>query len=203
LPSKISISAKAKLRESLQFFLLPVLVFGAVLFGLYRLLSTDTWQAFFANFLATMLGAIIGIPIAFWINRQVQEREERIQRDRIIPALREELFVNLGHLSSWQKSGMQKLETVYLGIFLEDSSWKAFSDSGQLSFIQDAEMLRKISHAYSGICILRELSERYIDLIHLPDKKERVILQAPVAILISRGIDDALDYLETAIMAIK
>ena len=194
---------KAKLREFFRPFLLPVLVFGAILFALYKLLSTDTWQAFFPNFLSTMLGAIIGIPIAFWINRQVQSSEEHIQRNRIIPALREELFVNFGHLSSWQKSGMQKLETVYLGVFLEDSAWKAFSNSGQLSFIKDAEMLEKISHAYEGIRILRELSERYIDLVQLPDQKERDFLQAPVAILISKGIDDALDYLETAIKAIK
>ena len=150
-----------------------------------------------------MFGAMIGIPIAFWINRQVQASEEKVQRGRIIPALREELFVNLGHLSSWQKSGLQKLETVYLGIFLEDSSWKAFSNSGQLSFIKDAKMLGDISLAYEGIRILRELSERYIDLVKLPDQKERDFLQAPIAILISKGIDDALDYLETAIKALK
>ena len=145
---------KEKILGFLQSFFLPIVVFGAILFALYRFLSPDTWQAFYPNFLSTMFGAMVGVPIAFWINRQVQASDEKLQRDKIIPKLREELFVNLGHLSSWQKSGMQKLETIYLGIFLEDSAWNAFSSSGQLSFIKDAKMLGDISHAYEGIRIL-------------------------------------------------
>lgn len=190
---------KIRFKNILQIFLVPIILVIVAPVVIYLLLGAQTWQDFLPNFLATMLGAIVGIPIAIGINNQQETKKELAQKEKIIPILKEELFVNLGHLSSWQKSNSQKLETVYSSIFLEDSAWSAFSDSGELEFIKDVEVLKKISHAYNTVRTVKELSERYMELIHLPDIKERELLQTPVAYLISRGIDTAIEDISTAI----
>jgi hypothetical protein len=160
---------KTRLRDALQAYLIPVIVVVAALVAVYMLLGVNVWENFLPNFLATMLGAIVGIPIAIGINNQQDAKKERLQKEKIIPILREELLVNLTHLSSWQKSNSQKLETVYTSIFLEESAWATFSDSGELAFVKDVKLLQKISHAYSTIRSVKQLSERYMELVHLPD----------------------------------
>jgi hypothetical protein len=190
---------KIRFKNILQSFLVPIVLVIVAPVAIYLLLGAQTWQDFLPNFLATMLGAIVGIPIAIGISNQQETKKEQAQKEKIIPILKEELFVNLGHLSNWQKSNSQKLETVYSSIFLEDSAWSAFSDSGELEFIKDVEVLKKISHAYNTVRTVKELSEKYMELIHLSDVKERELLQTPVAYLISRGIDTAIEDISTAI----
>jgi hypothetical protein len=193
---------KTRLKDALQVYLIPAIVVIAALVAVYLLLGTQIWENFLPNFLATMLGAIVGIPIAIGINNQQEAKKERLQKEKIIPILREELLVNLTQLSSWQKSNSQKLETVYTSIFLEDSAWAAFSDSGELAFIKDVDILKKISHAYGTVRTVKQLSERYMELVHLSDQKERELLQTPVAYLISKGIDTAIEDVSIALKSI-
>jgi hypothetical protein len=193
---------KTRFKDALQVYLIPAIVVITALVAVYLLLGTQIWENFLPNFLATMLGAIVGIPIAIGIHNQQEAKKERLQKEKIIPILREELLVNLTQLSSWQKSKSQKLETVYTSIFLEDSAWAAISDSGELAFIKDVDILKKISHAYSTVRTVKQLSERYMDLVHLSDQKERELLQTPVAYLISRGIDTAIEDVSIALKSI-
>ena len=152
---------KTRFKDTLQVYLIPAIVVVAALFAVYLLLGAKIWENFLPNFLATMLGAIVGIPIAIGINNRQEANKERLQKEKIIPILREELLVNLTQLSSWQKSNSQKLETVYTSIFLEDSAWAAFSDSGELAFIKDIDILKKISHAYSTVRTVKQLAGRW------------------------------------------
>jgi hypothetical protein len=193
---------KTSFKDTLQVYLVPAIVIVAVLVAVYLLLGTTIWENFLPDFLATMLGAIVGIPIAIGISNQQEAKKERLQKGKIIPILREESLVNLTQLSSWQKSNSQKLETVFTSIFLEDSSWKAFSDSGELAFIKDVDLLKKISHAYSTIRTVKQLSERYMELLHLSDQNERELLQTPVAFLIRRGIDTAIEDISIALKSL-
>jgi hypothetical protein len=193
---------KTRFKDALQVYLIPAIVVVAALVAVYLLLGAKVWEGFLPDFLATMLGAIVGIPIAIGINNQQEIKKEKLQKEKIIPILREELLVNLTQLSGWQKSSSQKLETVYTSIFLEDSSWAAFSDSGELAFIKDVKLLQKISHAYSTIRSVKQLSERYMELVHLSDQKERELLQTPVAYLISRGIDTAIEDVSIALKSL-
>ena len=180
-------------------FLIPIVIVIVATIAVNLLLGVKIWENFLPNFLATMLGAIVGIPIAFGINNQQEAIKEKLQKEKIIPILREELLVNLTHLSNWQKSNSQKLEIVYTGIFLEDSAWVAFSDSGELASIKDIDLLMNISHAYSTIRTVKQLSERYMELVHLYDQKEKELLQTPVAYLISKGIDTSIEDISIAL----
>jgi hypothetical protein len=193
---------KTRFKDTLQVYLIPAIIVVAALVAVYLLLGARIWENFLPNFLATMLGAVVGIPIAIGINNQQETKNERLQKEKIIPILREELLVNLTQLSSWQKSNSQKLETVYTSIFLEDSAWSAFSDGGELAFIKDVDVIKKISHAYNTVRTVKQLSERYMELVHLSDQKERELLQTPVAYLISRGIDTAIEDVSLALKSI-
>jgi hypothetical protein len=193
---------KREFQKTLYIFFIPVIIVGAIMIGIYLFLGVSIWQSFLSNFLATILGAIIGIPIAIGISNQQETKNENLKKEKIIPLLQEELFVNLTQLSGWQKSNIQKLETVYTGIFLEDGAWVAFSDSGELAFIHDPSLLKQLSHAYNSIRIVKKLSERYMDLVHLSDQKEKELLLNVVAILISKGIDVAIEDVTFALKAI-
>jgi len=193
---------KTRFKDFLKDYLIPAIVVAAALVAVYLLLGTKIWENFLPNFLATMLGAIVGIPIAIGINDQQAAKKEKLQKEKIIPILREELLGNLIQLSSWQKSNSQKLETIYTSIFLEDSAWATFSDSGELAFIKDVKLLQKISHAYSTIRSVKLISERFIELVHLPDQKERELLQTPVSYLLSRGIDMAIEDVSIALKSL-
>lgn len=190
-----------RIKESV--FLIPgVLVFG-VLVVVYLMVEATFWQSFFSNFLATMLGAIAGIPTAIWLSNQQRKKEDEAQKSRIIPLLQEELLVNTTHLSSWQKSDFQKLETLYTGIFLEDDIWSAFSASGELGFIHDPQLLKHLGHAYNSIRIVKSLSERYIKLVQLTDQNERELLLNVIGPLLAKGIDVAIEDIHTAFLAIS
>ena len=94
---------KTRLKDALQVYLIPAIVVVAALVAVYMLLGANVWENFLPNFLATMLGAIVGIPIAIGINNQQEAKKEKLQKEKIIPILREELLVNLTHLSELAK----------------------------------------------------------------------------------------------------
>jgi hypothetical protein len=190
----------SKIKDSV-FFIPGVIVF-AVVVAIYLILGAAVWQNFLGNFLATMLGAIVGIPIAIWLSNKQRHVEDSIQKAKIVPMLREELLVNMAHLSSWEKSNFQKMEIVYTGIFLEDDAWDALSASGQLAFIRDVNLLLKLGHAYNSIRIVKQLSERYMALIHLADQQERELLLGVVGPLLGKGIGVAIEDIRAAFLAI-
>ena len=173
-----------------------------VIVVIYLVGGSVFWQNFFSNFLATLLGAIVGIPTAIWLSDKQRKLEDKAQSSRITPLLQEELRVNTTHLSSWQKSDFQKVETLYSGIFLEDGAWTAFSASGELAFIHDPQLLKKLGHAYNSIRIVRSLSERYVNLTQLSDQNEREFLVGIVGPLLAKGISVALEDIRTAYLAI-
>jgi hypothetical protein len=194
---------KLSKRTKESVFLIPgVLVFG-VLVVIYPMVEAAFWQSFFSNFLATMLGAVVGIPTAIWLSNQQRKMEDAAQKSRIIPLLQEELLVNTTHLSSWQKSDFQKLETLYTGIFLEDGIWSAFSASGELGFIHDPQLLKHLGHAYGSIRIVKNLSERYIKLTQLIDRNESELLLNVIGPLLAKGVGKAIEDIRTAFLAIS
>jgi|GEM_PF-2837243 len=193
---------KKDFKKTVFVFLVPIIIVLVLMLVIYRFLGSSIWQNFLSNFLATILGAIIGIPIAIGISNRQKTEDKKLQKGIIVPLLREELLVNLCHLSSWQKSDFQKMETVYAGIFLEDGAWDAFSDSGELAFIQDPSLLKHLSHAYGSIRLVRQLSERYMDLVHLADQKEKELLLNLIAVNLSKGIDAAIEDVNSALSAI-
>lgn len=161
------------------------------------------FQDFSANWLATFLGVIVGIPVVLWTTNYQEKTAEKERRAKILRLLREELLVDLTQLSGWQKSKIRDIEVLTLSGMLKVESWKAFSDGGELEWIKDPDLLSKLSWAYSSIQIVIYVSEKYFSLGFLGetrgDKRQLVnYLQA----MLEKGVEDSCSYITEALKAI-
>ena len=127
------------------------------------------WQNFASNALATFLGAIVGIPIALWLSRHQEKIAKKERKSKILHLLREELFEDYTILSGWQKADVhEKNQDIHsIGPVLKDESWRAFSDGGELEWIKDPVLLSNLSDAYYHVRLIRQLSDRYLNIIYL------------------------------------
>jgi hypothetical protein len=121
-----------------------------IFYGLH-IYGSSFVQNFLANWWATFLGVIIGIPIVLWTTKYQEVIVEKERKGKILRLLNEELLVNLGQLSGWQKSDIKNFEALTLGGMLKDDTWKAFSDGGELEWIKDPGLLSDLSWAYGSI----------------------------------------------------
>lgn len=153
-------------------FILPVMYF---------------WQHFddpifrdnsFGNLFATMVGVIVGIPIALEINRRQQkakdEKEENIRRQeefirmvKILKLINIELEFNLLALKQRQPDKEDGNRKVFANS-LKEELWKAFSDGGELHYIDDPQLLDIIATAYYNIRIVIYLEKKYFEATHFP-----------------------------------
>ena len=131
------------------------------------------------NWFATMVGVVVGIPIALALSRWQQsteerrlrsqtEREAQTQKAKILVAIRTELNLNLELLASRrEKIDTQDQRIVQLPP-LKDELWNAFSDGGELQWIKDVELLNALSSAYHDVRTVKFLEEQYFESLHYP-----------------------------------
>jgi len=152
---------------SLRLFGVPVLAF----------LPNPQDQSFLdstmGNWFATMLGLIAGVPIAFWISQkqiefQEKERvdtEKQISRERkhkILALLRNELEANRQFLNFlMEKQNEQPGVAILAG--MKNVLWRAYSDSGELHWIDNPSLIDRISTAYYNINALIGYESQYSD----------------------------------------
>ena len=122
------------------------------------------WKDFVSNAFSTFLGALVGIPIALGISGYQNKQQESERKHKILRILMQELMMNFGQLTRWDKSKNPLSITSELCVFLKTEYWKAFSDGGELQWIKDPVLLTDIAEAYNFIRMMKELSERYLDL---------------------------------------
>jgi hypothetical protein len=124
------------------------------------------WQQFVSNGLATLLGAMIGIPFALWVAKYLEKLSEKEHKKKILKVLFSELLTNLTVLSGWQKSGNKSGEALTLYTNLRNESWKAFSDGGELEWIKDTDILESLAEAYFSIRSVMSISGNYFNLVY-------------------------------------
>lgn len=163
-----------KLRpRAIQFWILWILgiIFAAFLVWIvYQVLpKNDFRDTFLGGFLATIIGIILGIPIALELSKaqdlqEEKEREkERMKHERkLLTLLCKELGINLEIL----KYGINAQQTepkvvTYSGH--RNDLWNALSDSRELQWINDLELLDAIADSYSFIGRLIFLEAVYYD----------------------------------------
>ena len=135
-------------------------------------------DSFFGNWAATVIGVIVGIPIALELNRrqvsseavrsaESRQKEEGQRRSKILALLRTELIYNREQLGVRQAGeGKPKRQVLLPG--LKDELWHAFSDGGELQWIQDLDLLDAIASAYHRIRTIIYLEERFFEAAHFP-----------------------------------
>jgi hypothetical protein len=164
--------------------ILPVLTWAIVVIAIIIFIGTPVWQAvplwfdtafrlnFLGNWTATMLGALVGIPIALALSKWQQSEQDRTQRERleqdrakretfVLSSLREELRVNRDILQQMVED--QKVTPTTASIVgLRDVTWRVLSETGELKWVDDMFALLCISEVYYYIDTLIFLEKQYM-----------------------------------------
>jgi hypothetical protein len=97
-----------------------------------------------SNFLATLFGVVIGIPVALWIDRKTREYAQREKAGAVLSALKEEINHNVDLLKLIQKELKPDTMITYN---LDMNTWRTTSLQGFEGIISH-ELLRKILRIY-------------------------------------------------------
>lgn len=122
-----------------------------VIYSLGHLFDKAYRDSFLGNWAATVIGVVVGIPIALELNRheiaaearraaEAKLLEENQRRSKILGLLRAELVQDRDQLKSCQPAGAASKRTVLLP-GLKDELWHAFSDGGELQWLQDPDLI--------------------------------------------------------------
>ncbi len=135
------------------------------------------WQGFAGNLFATLIGVIVGIPIAFWINNQVETKTEQEKKAKILKLLSVELSSNRSLLIEWEEDRNSSSPKKMYGALLSDEVWNAFSDGGELQWIKNTELLSLLATSYGEIKRIKYLYESYLHWKALAGGPQGTIIQ--------------------------
>ena len=192
-----------------------------------------------SNALATFVGAIIGIPVALWINRIQQKilesnEEKKLhlkateRKLKIVKLLGKELKENLKILTEFRELAGKHPSISYPGDLADFSQeflnrkvflhrlrielWNAFSDGGELQWIQDLDLLQSLTTAYHSIRMTIHTSSRFQSLLESSVKEgvkadpfepnDRDFLDT-VLIQLKEEIEIAIRHTESALKTIE
>jgi hypothetical protein len=156
------------------------LVAAAVPVG-YALIHLNNGQFrddFISNLAATVVGLLVGIPVALELNRRQQASQEvradeanakeiAVRKKRILQLLRNELDIDRQLILHRKGTGSGGQRGVSLP-GLKDEVWNAFSDGGELQWLQSPDLLDSIATAYHSIRSIIYLEQRYFEATHFP-----------------------------------
>ena len=130
--------------------------------------NINFWQGFVGNLFATLIGVVVGIPVAFWINRRVEYITERDKRQQIKSTLTNELTLTDNRISLWVKDGKKGGNAVIILVqSIDDQLWNSLLAGGELQWIKDTKLLVVLSNTYTSIKNVRYVANKYHDaLIH-------------------------------------
>ena len=123
--------------------------------------NSGFWNDFISNGTATLLGAILGIPIALWISTFQSTIEQRARKTKILTLLEEEISENFALLKLWDQWPESFIvRSLNLLARIKVKHWNAFSDGGELQWIQNPDLLGQIADAYHNLIMLKELCDK-------------------------------------------
>jgi hypothetical protein len=150
-----------------------VLAIAPIVYFVFRIGDPQFVDNTMGNWFATMVGLAAGVPIGLWINHRQQEEQERAQKQeldrvarerkiKILSLIRKELSFNKDILD-----GLVRDQESRPGVFcvtgLKVVLWDALSDGGELQWIDDLELLDRLTNAYYHLTALIFLERQYFD----------------------------------------
>jgi hypothetical protein len=125
--------------------------------------NSPFWQNFLPNFASTLLGIVLGIPAALWINRLTEINTKKEKKNKILASLLNEIETNLHILEILinNEENINLTDDIY-GPQLMDEVWDTFSDGGELQWISDIELLGYLSTTYGNIKEVKYLYDLYL-----------------------------------------
>ena len=166
--------------------------------------NLDFWRDFVSNGGATLLGAVIGIPIALWLSNFQGKKEEKERKKKILQLLTQELLVNLGTVSGWKRrSDIFMIESLNLIVFIKLEHWDAFSDGGELQWIKDPVLLGTIAEAYNYLRMLKELCSKFFEMLSVQKFDQTGKVMPEIQHLVEKGISETMFEIQRALDAIE
>lgn len=140
------------------------------------------WLNTLSNFVTTIGGIVIGIPLALLIDRIVRTRnqaeklaEANRRAQKILTLLDSELEKNLQYITQFHQDVAHNFYPVRM------ESWNAFSDGGEIQWIDDPDLLSKLSDSYAQIKRFDKIFQEYAHaslfpgMVGAPDLNEKIL----------------------------
>jgi hypothetical protein len=143
---------------------------------------SNFWSDFWPNLASDVISSVIlGTIIAFAFykfqkkdaeraEKEKLEKERQMRKKKILDLVSKELLVNYKvvrlFLQTYGKSQiehMEKFDVIYSFAYqMKDELWRAFSDGGELRWINDIDVLDKLTSAYHSIYKIKYAGNAYI-----------------------------------------
>jgi hypothetical protein len=143
------------------------------------------WQNSVSNFIATFLGLFFGVPVALWINDLQQDEIDRKEKLKSTDEARQRKKIILDSLRTELNSAYE-LFNDYPGYVPNNESfnwlyfhatvpcvevWRSFSSSGELKWIDDVNLLKKLAWAYYSIQQVKEIGQTLIETSYIHPRR--------------------------------
>ena len=136
-------------------------------------------QGTMGSLFATLLGVLFGVPVALQISRrQLQEqnaasnaaasREAAARKRSLLSHLRRELEENKNQIKLCRDPLSSGGQRSILTKPLRSELWSAFSDSGDLRFIESADLLASLAEAFYQIAATATMEKLLMEVTHFP-----------------------------------
>ncbi len=163
------------MKINIRWLIIGLLSFFPILYFIFRITDIPFRDSLMGNWFATMIGALAGILTAIEINHSLEniektkrETEEKQRKEKILSLIKEELNFNLNEMMSRQPNSPDKNQRSVRIPGLKDELWDAFSDSGEIQWLNDPQLLDVITKAYYYVRSVIYLEEKYFDVLHFP-----------------------------------
>jgi hypothetical protein len=185
----------------------------------------DFWINFFANFFSDLLiGAGLGFFLAWWLNKIQQkeadiaekkqlEDERQARKKRILELIYNELEANQKLLRQVShREGIEaNLDECYIVAHkLKNELWLAFSDGGELEWINNVGLVDTLAQAYFSIKTVQYSGRSYFQSRYLDEPKYGPVVAEHVGKFLNENvaasitdIHNALAYIEGELPGLK
>ncbi|MCJ7531546.1 MAG: hypothetical protein MUO64_11020 [Anaerolineales bacterium] len=140
----------------------------------YSYYGSSFIQNFWSNWLSTLLGVIIGVPILIWVSGIQERKIEKERKEKILKSLYGELVYCKIELDRMVDREIIKLESGVLSSILRKEIWNAYSDGGELEWIKDVSLIAQIADSYYSIRAVSDLADRYYDSVQYATEESSV-----------------------------
>lgn len=129
------------------------------------------------NLFATILGVLVGLPIALEVSRRQQSATQAaaalersadlaVRRRKVLTLLREELQKNILGVMERMAPIAQGAKRAVFTHSLRNQLWLAFADGGELQYVDDPGLLATLAEAYHEVAYCILLEQKYFDATH-------------------------------------
>jgi hypothetical protein len=154
----------------------------------------DFWSQFWPQLIATLIGVGFGIPAGVWLNHLIERRTQKRKVQKIKDLVVAELSTNTQYLIEWKDNKNKgDIESGTLANHLHVETWRAFSEGGELEWIEDFRLRDSLSSAYHHTRIVQDYSRKYYDLTITRGSSRHVTHAINILERLETAVDNAIE----------